>query len=108
MPLVHADVPFHPEMSRIVLHPWFEHTINILLVLNGAFFAFQTYYFVTDIGEYYRHNTIWLIGEYCFSVIWVTEMSSKIFVLGLRRYVASKANIFDASIIILGLVRVSL
>lgn len=104
VPPVYAEVPFHAEMSKIVLNPWFEHSINALLVLNGFFFAFQTYFFVTDIDQYYRHQTIWLIGEYCFSVIWVSEMSSKIFVLGFKRYISSKANIFDASIITLGLV----
>lgn len=99
-----ADLPFHKECSVIVLNPWFETTINSLLVLNGVVFALQTYYFVTDINSFYDHQTIWLVGEYSFATIWVLEMSLKIYVLSFTGYLSSKANIFDATIIILGLV----
>jgi hypothetical protein len=33
--------------SAVTFHPYFEYSIDVLLVLNGIFFAFQTYFFVT-------------------------------------------------------------
>jgi two pore calcium channel protein len=94
--------PFCRKLRAVIFHPYFEYSIDVLLVLNGVFFAFQTYFFVT--GRYDRSaQWHWSLGEWFFTLLWTLEMVAKMFLMGLRGYASNPKNLFDATITIIGL-----
>lgn len=95
--------PFCRSLRAVTFHPYFEYSIDVLLVLNGIFFAFQTYFFVT--GRFDRSvQWHWDLGEWFFTLLWTCEMVVKMFLMGLRGYASNYKNLFDATITIVGLI----
>jgi len=93
--------PFCRSLRWVIFHSYFEYGIDVILILNGVFFAFQTFYFIT--GRFDRSFESQAV-EWSFTLLWTFEMSAKMFLMGLKSYFASYKNVFDATITVVGLI----
>lgn len=72
-----------------------DHLILWLVILNAALIFAQGF----GLGEPYQ--TVLMIVDDVFTLIFVIELITKISVLGFREYMASAWNVFDAAVILI-------
>jgi len=84
---------FMNTLRHIVLHPWFERVVLIVIVLNAVTLGFETYpAIMADFGTYLIRI------DFLFVIFFVTELAVRMSVLG-RSFFRSGWNCFDALIV---------
>eukprot|EP01087_Luapelamoeba_hula_P025288 TRINITY_DN9973_c0_g1_i1.p1 TRINITY_DN9973_c0_g1~~TRINITY_DN9973_c0_g1_i1.p1 ORF type:complete len:800 (+),score=91.40 TRINITY_DN9973_c0_g1_i1:11-2410(+) len=93
------------RVRAILFSPAFDLIIDALLIINGAFFALQTYLFIEDAVAFKHQGWVEMSEtvEWTFTILWTIEMVLKICVLGFRTYCSSYKNLFDAFVTLTGL-----
>ena len=97
-PCIKACAP----MTVLVQHPWFEAFITCFIVLNTLTLALDMHPMPDGL------EPVLIVTNYIFTVIFLLEMIFKLIGLGFKVYVRDGFNLFDAFVVFVSLVEISL
>ena len=84
---------------RIARHPWFEYGIMLVVMLNTVFLA------TASADQTEVHDGVLMYANLVFTVIYIAEAALKMYAAnGMRKYFKDAWNVFDFSIVIVGVV----
>ena len=90
----------NPKLQRLVNHPWFQHTITIVIIVNALVIGLDTSPTLTA-----QYGTIFVWLNQLFLLIFVVEAALKIAAVypNFGRYFGDGWNLFDFSIVVISL-----
>ena len=89
-------------MTVLVQHPWFEAFITCFIVLNTLTLALDMHPMPDGL------EPVLIVTNYIFTVIFLLEMIFKLIGLGFKVYVRDGFNLFDAFVVFVSLIEISL
>eukprot|EP00557_Chaetoceros_sp_GSL56_P008415 CAMPEP_0176506338 /NCGR_PEP_ID=MMETSP0200_2-20121128/16977_1 /TAXON_ID=947934 /ORGANISM="Chaetoceros sp., Strain GSL56" /LENGTH=835 /DNA_ID=CAMNT_0017905957 /DNA_START=250 /DNA_END=2757 /DNA_ORIENTATION=+ len=94
---------FYKNLKQVVHSDWFERSVDVMVTINAFVVLVHSYPMLAgksfqDNLDYAEIDSPWEVVEVIFTIIFAFEMTSKIAVLGFKRYFSSLRNIFDGSV----------
>ena len=96
-----TELSYQKWLKRFVLHGYFQNVITLAIVVNTFVLAIQ--YRGMDLAM----ETFCTNVNYFFLATFVAEMLLKVLALGILGYFGDRYNVFDATIVVAGLVEIA-
>lgn len=96
-----TELSYQTSLKRFVLHGYFQNTITMAIVMNTVVLAIQYRGMDVQLEEFCTNV------NYFFLATFVAEMLLKIVALGILGYFGDLYNVFDATIVVAGLVEIA-